>query len=224
MADTKWLIEGKWLEYCSCDWGCPCESMAPPTRGHCDGVVAMKIEQGHYGDVKLDNIAVVATFFFPRALHNGGGQMQPIIEDKATPAQRDAIFKILSGEGQPAGTFFKIMSLIVEKIHDPLFVPITFEWDMGKRTGRLEVEGVVRGRTEPIRNPVTDDELRILTVLPAGWTFYEAEGASGTAKGMGKIRFDYASRHSSLARFAFNNNGMAYSFAEAKKRFSASHR
>jgi hypothetical protein len=221
VADTKWLIEGKWLEYCSCDWGCPCESMAPPSRGHCDGVVTMKIEHGHYGDVPLDNIVLVATFFFPRALHHGAGQMQPIIEDKATPEQRDAIFKILSGEGQPVGTFFNIMSMVVEKIHDPLFLPIIFEWDMAKRTGRVEVAGVVRGRTEPIRNPVTDKEHRILTVLPDGWTFYEAEGASGTAKGLGKIRFDYAFRHSSLARFAFNNNGMAHSFAESRKRFGA---
>ena len=42
MADPKWRLEGKWLEYCSCDSGCPCESMAPPTYGHCTGLVAFK--------------------------------------------------------------------------------------------------------------------------------------------------------------------------------------
>jgi hypothetical protein len=56
MADTQWFWKGKWLEYCSCDWGCPCESNAPPSRGHCDGVVAMHIDEGNYGDVKLDGI------------------------------------------------------------------------------------------------------------------------------------------------------------------------
>jgi len=56
MADTQWFWKGKWLEYCSCDWGCPCESQAPPSRGHCDGVVAMHIDEGYYGDVRLDGI------------------------------------------------------------------------------------------------------------------------------------------------------------------------
>lgn len=42
MSDVKWFMQGKWLEYCSCDYGCPCETMAEPTYGHCDGVVAMK--------------------------------------------------------------------------------------------------------------------------------------------------------------------------------------
>jgi len=27
-----WLIEGKYIEYCSCDLGCPCEAMADPTH------------------------------------------------------------------------------------------------------------------------------------------------------------------------------------------------
>ena len=34
-----WMIEGKYVEYCSCDLGCPCEAMADPTQGHCTGLV-----------------------------------------------------------------------------------------------------------------------------------------------------------------------------------------
>lgn len=219
MADVQWFIKGKWLEYCSCDYGCPCESMAEPTQGHCDGVVAMHIDEGYFGDVRLDGLNVVTTFYFPRAIHHGGGQMQPIMDAHTTPEQRDALFKILSGEGQPAGTIFQIFSVIVEKMHEPAFLPITFEWDMARRAGRIEVPGIVRASTEPIRNPVTDKEHRILTVLPEGWTFYEAEVGSGTAKGTGPIKFDYAKRHSSLAPFAFNNQGMAYSYDEAKRQF-----
>jgi hypothetical protein len=118
MTDTKWFWKGKWLEYCSCDWGCPCESQAPPSRGHCDGVVAMHIDAGHYGDVKLDGITIVATFFFPRALHHGGGRMQPILPDWTTPEQRDAVFKVMSGEGQPPNTIFPIFHAVVETIHE----------------------------------------------------------------------------------------------------------
>ena len=217
MTDIAWRLEGKWLEYCSCDHGCPCESMAPPTQGHCDGVVAFKIDKGHFGDTDLSGLVVAATYFFPRAIHHGQGQMQPILEEHTTEAQREAIFAIMSGEGQPVGTIFSIFSVIVETFHDPIFTKIDFEWDMDKRTARLNVPGVVRTSSEPIRNPVTDEEHRILTVLPDGWVFYEAEGASGTAKGTGAIKFDYSQRHSSLGYYAWDNNGMAHTFDEFKR-------
>lgn len=221
MADTQWFLKGKWLEYCSCDWGCPCESMAPPTYGTCDGVVAMHIDEGYYGDVRLDGLNVVTTFFFPRALHHGEGQMQPFLDETSTPAQREAIFKILSGENQPVGTLFQIFSVVVSKVYDPQFVPIVFEWDLAQRTGRIEVPGMIRASTQPIRNPVTDKPHRVVTVLPEGWTFYECEGASGAAKSMGAIRFDFANRHSSLAPFAFDNAGMAYGYDEAKRKLGS---
>lgn len=219
MAAKKWHMEGKWLEYCSCDHGCPCESMAPPTRGHCDGVVAFKIDQGHCEEVSLDDLVVAATFFFPRAIHHGGGHMQPILEEKATEAQRAAIFYIMSGENQPVGTMFHIFSTIVEHIHHPIFAPIAFEWDIDKRRARLAVPDVVRASTEPIRNPVTDKEHRLLTVLPEGFTFYEGEVASGMAKGIGDIKFDFSQRHSSLAYFAWNQDGMALSYEASKQKF-----
>lgn len=219
MSDVQWFMQGKWLEYCSCDYGCPCETMAEPTYGHCDGAIGMKIDEGYYGDVRLDGVVIAATFFFPRAIHHGGGHMQPILPEDTTEAQREAIFKILSGEGQPVGTAFQIFSVIVEHHHEPLYLPIEFEWDIKKRRARLAVPNIVTASTVPIRNPVTDKEHRIRTVLPEGWTFYEAEVASGTVKGIGDIKFDFSQRHSSLAYFAFDNNGMAYSYDEAKQRF-----
>lgn len=217
MADTQWRLEGKWVEYCNCDFGCPCESMANPTKGYCTGAVAFQIDQGHYGDVSLDGLAVAATFYFPRAIHHGEGHMQPILESKTIQEQRDAIFYIMSGEDQPVGTMFQIFSVIVETIHDPLFVEMKFEWDMKARRARVVVPEVLRASTEPIRNPVTDKEHRILTVLPEGWVFYEAEVGAGTAKGIGDIKFDFAQRHSSLAYFAWDNNGMALAYDEFKK-------
>ena len=82
MTDVKWHIEGKYVEYCSCDAGCPCESMAPPTREHCNGLLAFEISEGYFGDVRLDGVVFGATYFFPRAIHHGGGHMQPILSDQ----------------------------------------------------------------------------------------------------------------------------------------------
>ena len=219
MAGKNWQIEGKYVEYCSCDHGCPCESMADPTYGDCTGLIAFKIDKGHCENVRLDDLAVIGTFHFPRAIHHGHGTLQPILDERADPAQRDALFYILSGADQPAGTMFQIFSVIIETIKDPLFAKIDFEWDFDKRHAKIAVDGVLRAHSEPIRNPVTDQEHRMITVLPDGWVFHEAENASGFAKGMGAVKFDLSRRHSSLAHIAWNQNGLLHSYDEYKRQF-----
>jgi hypothetical protein len=215
----NWQIEGEYVEYCSCDLGCPCESMAEPTYGDCTGLVGFKIDQGFCEDVRLDGLAVLGTFYFPRALHHGQGVFQPIIDERADEAQRNALFYILSGEDQPVGTMFQIFSVVIETIKDPLFARIDFEWDLQHRRARVAVNGVVEARSEPIRNPVTDEEHRMLTVLPNGWVFQEAENAAGFAKGLGAIKFDLNRRHSSLAHVAWNQNGLMHSYDEYKRKY-----
>ena len=147
MASRDWSIEGRYVEYCSCDTGCPCESMAPPTNGHCEGLVAFQVDKGHCEGVSLDGITVVATFHFPRAIHHGAGHMQPILEDTLSDEQKDAVFYILTGEDQPVGTMFQIFSVIVEHHHEPIFANINFDWDIKKRTARIEVPDLVRARS-----------------------------------------------------------------------------
>lgn len=219
MAGKNWQIEGRYVEYCSCDLGCPCEAMADPTYGFCTGLVAFKIDKGYCENVRLDDLAVVGTFYFPRAIHHGEGVFQPILDERADEAQRTALFYILSGEDQPVGTMFQIFSVIIETIKDPLFAKIKIEWDLEKRHSRVEIAGVVRAHSEPIRSPVTDQEHRMITVLPKGWVFHEAENASGFAKGFGTIKFDLSRRHSSMAHIAWNQNGLLHSYDEYKRKF-----
>ena len=78
---------------------------------------------------------------------------------------------------------------------------------------------MVRAHSEPIRNPVTDLEERMILVLPKGWVFHEAENASGFAKGLGAIKFDLNRRHSSLAYIAWNQNGLVHTYDEYKQKF-----
>jgi hypothetical protein len=193
--------------------------MAPPTRGHCTGAIAFKIDQGHYGDLSLDGLLVAATFYFPRAIHHGQGQMQPLLEPKATPEQREAIFYIMSGENQPVGTMFQIFSVIVEHHHDPIMTKLEMEIDVKARNARIEAPQSLRARSESIRNPVTDAEHRILTVLPDGWVFHEGEGAVGHSKSVGGLKFELDRSHSSLAYVAWGPNGVTYNLEEARRRF-----
>lgn len=219
MAIPDWFIEGLCLVHCSCDYGCPCEANADPTYGQCEGAFGFKIDEGYFGDVRLDGLLVVATYHFPRAIHHGDGHMQPILEERTSEEQRNALFTILSGEGQPVGSMFQIFSVIVDHHHEPLFMPIEMEIDLEKRSGRLSVPGVVEARAKPIRNPVTDEEHRMLTVLPDAWMFYEHENVSGDAKGIGEIKFDLASRNAVVSRFAYNNDGLAYTYEEHREKY-----
>ena len=214
-----WSIEGRYVEYCSCDFGCPCESMGQPTAGHCTGAVGFIIDKGHCDGVSLDGVKVLATFFFPRAIHHGGGHMQPILPSSLTDDQRDAIFYILSGEDQKVGTMFQIFSVIVETLHDPIMTEFEFDLDIHARKAHIDVPDSLRARSEPIRNPVTDEEHRILTVLPDGWVFHEAEGVSGTTKSIADLKFDLNGTHSSMAFVAWGPNGLTYDLEESRRKF-----
>src|SRR4051812_20294382 len=154
MAETNWRLEGEWVKNCNCAFGCPCDFNARPTNGDCQGLLGMRITKGHFNEVQLDGLTFVVTVAFPGPLHEGNGQAQPIIEERANPAQREALFSIMSGQNSTEGTLFHIFSLIITKMHDPIFVPITFQFDKGARTARLSIPGVLETDVEPIKNPV----------------------------------------------------------------------
>jgi hypothetical protein len=47
------MIKGPKFVTCNCNYGCPCEFNAPPTREVCEGFEAMQIEERYFGDVRL---------------------------------------------------------------------------------------------------------------------------------------------------------------------------
>src|ERR1700743_867340 len=68
---TKWNIEADFVQACNCDYGCPCEFSAPPTKGFCEGMGAWHITRGAYGNVKLDGLGVGFAARWPKAIHEG---------------------------------------------------------------------------------------------------------------------------------------------------------
>jgi len=209
MATSDWHLEGEWMKNCSCAFGCPCDFNALPTEGYCKGMVGMRITKGHFEKTKLDGVIFAVTVDFPGALHEGNGQMQPIIDERATAEQREALFNIMSGKFSAEGTLFHIFSLIVTKIHDPLFVPITFSFDKDGRVARLLAKGVLETEVEPIKNPVTGAPHRIQVVMPEGFEHRAAEVASANIRSTGALKFDTQGSHSSLATVVQTPEGVA---------------
>jgi hypothetical protein len=58
MAYVDWRIKGPELSTCNCDWGCPCQFNALPSRGHCRAAVAMRIDEGHFGEGQAGRVAL----------------------------------------------------------------------------------------------------------------------------------------------------------------------
>lgn len=211
MAPVKWRMKGEWIKNCSCAYGCPCDFNAPPTRGNCEGMVAMKITEGHFDKVDLSGLCWAATVDFPEALHMGNGTMQAIIDERATPAQRGALMTILSGKEQAEGTMFHIFSLIVSKTLEPLFKPIEFSFDMNARKAKIRIPGVLETESEPIKNPVTGAPHRIRVVMPEGFEHDQGEIASArTLKSTAGIKYDFANVHSTLAKVDHGPQGVAH--------------
>ena len=98
MAHTDWMIRGPEIASCNCSYGCPCQFNALPTDGTCRAAVGIQIDKGHYGKVKLDGLRLAATAAWPGPIHMGHGEIQPIVDERATPEQREALLKIMSGQ------------------------------------------------------------------------------------------------------------------------------
>jgi hypothetical protein len=209
MAQVDWRLEGEWIKNCSCAFGCPCDFNARPTHGWCRGFAGMRVSKGHFNDVKLDGLSFFVTVFFPGALHEGNGELQPIIDERADAAQREALFNILLGKNSAEGTLFHIFSLIVTKMYDPIFAPVTFQFDKAARIARVSIPGVLESDVEPIKNPVTGAPHHIKVVMPEGFEHHEGEIASANIRSLGAIKFETQGSHSTLANVVQTPQGVA---------------
>ena len=209
MANVSWSMKGPEYVNCNCDYGCPCQFNARPTDGTCRAVAAMRIEEGHFGDVSLAGLCWVATLSWPNAIHEGNGTMQAIIDERADDDQRHALVEIVHGrETEPGATMLQVFSTTMTKVHDPLFMAIELDIDVDERTARLVVPGMIEGTMEPIRNPVTGNPHRARIDLPHGFEYTVAEVASGTAKTTGEIKLDLVNSHGQLARLHLTDSGV----------------
>lgn len=204
-----WEIRTIELANCNCAYGCPCQFNAYPTHGNCEAVVCNEIVEGHYGDVRLDGLRFGGVFQWPKAIHEGNGKAQPIVDVRASPAQREALLKIMSGEDTaPLATVFAVFAATFSEVYEPIFAPIMFEVDVDARKGRFAVDGVVECRGEPIRNPVTGQEHRARIDIPDGFEYEIAEMGSGSATAMGRIPLTLKDSYAQFARLHLNNHGV----------------
>ena len=86
--NTAWSVKADYTDSCSCQPTCPCLFGSGPTLGHCEGVTLVEITSGHFGEVGLDGVDVLAVY-------RGGNWIKFYVTDEADPAQTEAAVKLL---------------------------------------------------------------------------------------------------------------------------------
>lgn len=206
---AQWLLRGTQISVCNCDWGCPCQFNALPTKGHCRGAACFHIDEGHFGEVALDGLRFAAIFAWPGPIHLGKGTGQVVIDRKADARQREALLKIAAGEEtEPFATIFNVMTAMTETFLDPIFADIEFQSDPETRNGRFAVAGIIEATASPIRNPVTGAEHRARVVMADSFEFAEAEFASSAVKAFGTIKHDWDVGHAHFAPVHMTGQGL----------------
>ncbi|HKP77558.1 MAG TPA: DUF1326 domain-containing protein, partial [Phenylobacterium sp.] len=141
---TPWELKGRELINCTCEYGCNCQFNALPDKGHCHAVAGIIIDQGHYGETRLDGLRIAAIFKWPAAIHEGNGEAIAFVDDGADPAQREALLKIMTGQDTaPFATMFAVFASTVVTMHAPVFPKIDIEIDVDARRGRVVVPDYV---------------------------------------------------------------------------------
>ena len=103
MANAQWQINGEYFEACSCDFVCPCPTSglaATPTKGHCDAGLVFRVERGRYGgSTVLDGLSFAVLLHTPGPMIAGKWTVGVILDERASPEQREALTTIASGQG-----------------------------------------------------------------------------------------------------------------------------
>ncbi len=203
---TKWRLRGDSLVSCNCNWGCPCQFNALPTHDNCEALSTWEIHEGHFGDVRLDGIRFANIYWWPGPVHEGNGIRRLIIDQKATPKQRQALEELNSGKH--GGGYLEIFAAVCPNVLESLTAPITFETDREKRTGTVRIPDIGEVQVEPIKNPVTGDEHRARINLPNGFEYKVAEMANAALLRVSsgeKLNFEHRNSHAQLYEFDWSN-------------------
>jgi hypothetical protein len=207
---TYWEFKGRELVNCTCEYGCNCQFNALPDKGHCHAVAAVHVDEGEHGDTRLDGLNFVGLFKWPGPIHEGHGEVLPIVDERADAQQREALLKIMSGQDtDPFATVFAVFATTMETVHEPVFAPVKFDVDVDGRRGKLSIPGYVEMTGEPIRNPVSGAEFRGQIRLPNGFEYEVAEiGSASSQTTGGPMEIEIESKYAQFATLHLSTHGV----------------
>jgi len=190
---ANWTMKGILLGACNCDWGCPCSFNAPPTYGKCEGGYLWHIEEGVFNRLALSGLNVAWFAHSSGPLHECKATSQRILDEKATPEQRDALLKVTA---------------VTAKWLDPLFAPFdvkSAELNSSARAGKYMEMALA-----PILNPVTQEVEQLYLDKPTGFTSTRAAiGRSLSFRVNAGLQYEHSGKYAEFSHFSYSGQGEA---------------
>lgn len=127
-------VEGKLLEVCTCNVLCPCWVGEDPDGGICDGSLTWHIEKGNVNGVDVSGLTIAVLAHVPGNILKGNWRAVVYVDEKATPAQQEAILNVWTGKlGGPIADLAKLIGEVVAVER----VPITVKVEKGKGSVKI---------------------------------------------------------------------------------------
>jgi hypothetical protein len=138
-ATPRWALKADYVDACNCDLACPCLFGGSPTHGYCKGASLVEIKEGHYGQVDLAGVTVLAVY-------NGGKWIKFFVSENATKEQTDTVAEFLpAAEGFFEAPVSEVRNSPISVMRTKDKVKITTEETL------IELEQIRNADGEPIK-------------------------------------------------------------------------
>ncbi|MEO0621242.1 MAG: DUF1326 domain-containing protein [Pseudomonadota bacterium] len=200
---TAWSIRGELILNCNCTVFCPCVvslGKHPPTEGHCQAWLGVRIDEGRYGRAKLDGLNVGMVLDIPGEMGRGNWTVGTYIDERAGKTAYEGLDKIFRGE---AGGTTRLFQMLISQYIGTERAPITFETEGTKR--RLAVGKNILGEVEPIAGPDPEREVSVTnTGYWMGPDITIATANKGRVRAFGRV-WDFDGRSAEICQIDWSN-------------------
>jgi hypothetical protein len=208
----QWQIKGDFIDFCKCRVPCPCSWGRPPDEDDCQGVIAYRIREGNYGDVRLDGLNVAGILEFKGNIWDDDVRMDMgmIVDERVDESQREAIQTVFGGQvGSWPQMFAENM---LGNMLGMEFAAIELEIADDSSSWILTVPGRITGAAEVLTGPTTrpgEKHAHVINIPGAepgphnGPTTYGI-ASKNDAEGFG-LKFDWSGRSAKHIPFEWSS-------------------
>jgi len=202
-TQTSWRMRGDVMEACSCATTCPCNFGSDPTPLPCDVVLGWRIQDGNYGNTRLDGLNVVLYGRIPGNVFQGNWTVGVYLDQRASQQQAQALGDIFAGN---AGGWPAMLSSLIGNLLAPKQVPIQFQTVDGEHS--ITIPGLLEVGSERVPNPLPGQPPLDSKVSNLAVPFYTGSVSVRRSRTLRLtdpgMSFQYAGRSSLVGQFDYS--------------------
>lgn len=147
-AESKkpWKVSGSYLESCNCAAACPCVFGSAPTEGNCTVLIGWHIDEGRFGDVKLDGLNAALAVHSPGHMLQTKWRVALYLDERGNQKQRDALAAIFSGQ---AGGHMSVLAGFIGEVMG--VKPAKLDYTAKGAQRGMRIEGIGQVEIEAIQ-------------------------------------------------------------------------